>query len=66
MQCSAMLCSAMQCIIGWCHPRKIVACCENCFCHNLKINKVKYIKVTFLEREFHKESIKIVRYLANK
>ena len=27
------------------HPRKIVAFCENCFCHNLKTNKVKYIKV---------------------
>ena len=26
-------------------PRKIVASCENCFCRNLKTNKVKYIKV---------------------
>ena len=29
---------------------------ENCFCDNLKTNKV-YKKYTFLEREFHKESI---------
>ena len=35
---------------GWCHPRKIVAFCENCFCHNLKTNKVKYIKV-YISRE---------------
>ena len=42
---------------GWCHPRKIVDFCENCFCHNLKTNKVKYINATFLEREFHEEYI---------
>ena len=37
--------SELQVSIGWCHPRRIVAFCENCFCHNLKINKVKFIKV---------------------
>ena len=31
--------------LRWCHPLKIVPVCENCFCHNLKTNKVKYTKV---------------------
>ena len=35
-----------------------LAICDNCFCHSLKTNKVKYIKLyTFLEREFHEKSI---------
>ena len=36
------------------------------FCHNSKTYDLKYIKVTFLERVFHKESISfsIVRFLA--
>ena len=32
------------------------------FCHNLKTNKGKYIKVTFVKGEFHKESIEIVNF----
>ena len=31
--------------------RKMVAFCENCFCHNLKTNKVKYIKVYIFRKE---------------
>ena len=30
---------------------------KNSFCCNLKINKVKYIKVYIFGKEFHKESI---------
>ena len=35
---------------GWCHPRKIVAFCENCFGPNLKTNKVKYI-IVYISRK---------------
>ena len=35
------------------HSRNFVAFCENCFCRNLKT-----VKVTFLEKKSHKESIK--------
>ena len=42
-----------------CHSRNMVAFCENCFRHNLKIEKH-----TFLAREFHNESTMIFRLLA--
>ena len=42
-----------------CHSRNLVAFCENCFRHNLKIEKH-----TFLARELHKESTMIFRLLA--
>ena len=42
-----------------CHSRNLVAFCENCFRHNLIIEKH-----TFLAGEFHKESTLIFRLLA--
>ena len=36
---------------GWCHPRKIAAFCENCFCRNLKTYKVKHMKVNSFKKE---------------
>ena len=46
-------------VLRMCHPRNLVAFCENCFRHNLKTKKH-----TFLTREFHKESTFIFRILA--
>ena len=37
-----------------CHPCNLVAFGENCFCNNLKTNKVKYIKVYIFRMGIHK------------
>ena len=45
------------------YPRKIVAFCANCFCHNLKTNKVKYIKV-YIFRKGISQGIYLNRFVA--